>query len=198
MHPWWADKVESGWQNQLTEVLKSTRSGVGEIGLDGARDIDKSLQIQLFTDQLDMAKQLCRPASIHCVKMWGKLLEILKQYYPADTGFMVHGYYGSVETAQQLVRLGGYISFNAMGLGQRRKKITTDLIRCVPLDKILVETDSPYGMSDYLSDHKTENNEPANLPKIVEGLADLIGIEPNELADITTTNALEFTKCIIE
>ena len=144
VHPWYADKLPGDWYETLQNFLKSNpASGVGEVGLDKARKVDLARQTEVFHRQLEIAGRLSRPLAIHCVQAWSDLVNILKRSLPAKTRFMVHSFMGSPQILKQLLELGGYISFSWKSL-QRDTEESIALMRSVPLDRLLLETDFPY------------------------------------------------------
>lgn len=144
VHPWYADKVVSGWDAVLEHFLKKTEAGIGEVGLDKLRtEIDWRKQIEVFQRQLQIAKELSKPLAIHCVRAWGDLLLLLKQHLSSGMRFMTHSYRGSLEVMRELLDLGAYISFSWKSF-QHQTGTVNDLIKEVPLERLLLETDFPY------------------------------------------------------
>ena len=144
VHPWYADKLPVDWYVTLEGFLKrSPAAGVGEVGLDKARNVDLARQTEIFHRQLEIAGRLARPLAIHCVRAWSDLVNILKRSLPAKTRFMVHSFQGSPQILKDLLSLGAYISFSWKSL-QRDTEESIALMRSVPLDRLLLETDFPY------------------------------------------------------
>ncbi len=144
VHPWYAEKLPADWYATLESFLKrNTGAGVGEAGLDKARNVDFARQTEVFHRQLEIAGRLARPLALHCVRAWSDLLNILKRSLPAKTRFMIHSYQGSREMLKEFLKLGGYISFSWKSL-QRDTEESIALMRDVPLDRLLLETDFPY------------------------------------------------------
>jgi len=144
VHPWYADKLPKDWYETLESFLKKNPgAGVGEIGLDKARNVDLARQSEVLHRQLEIAGRLARPLAIHCVRAWSDLLSILKRNLPAKARFMVHSFQGSAQVLKDLLTLGGYISFSWKSL-QRDTEESIALMRRVPLDRLLLETDFPY------------------------------------------------------
>jgi TatD DNase family protein len=162
VHPWYADQAGEGWAERLEHYLRQHGSGVGEIGLDrgrrpetrtvnssdqngrgkgalgGASLLDR--QKKIFSTQLKIAKRLGRPSVLHCVHAWGELLAMLRSHGAGR--FMVHSFSGSKEVMRELLDLGGFVSFSWKGLREGHKK-TEELVRSVPKDRLLLETDFP-------------------------------------------------------
>ena len=154
---------------------------VGEIGLDYYHEpYDKQKQIDVFIKQIEFAKEVKLPISIHSRDATGDMLKILKENKSKliYSGVM-HCYSGSVETAKELLNLGLYISF-AGPLTFKNANAILDVAKYVPNDMCLTETDSPY-----LAPHPLRGklNTPKNIPLIVNKLAELKNISEQDLAD---------------
>lgn len=194
VHPWYVEHVKDGWANELESLVKANRCGVGEIGLDFAKPIARQLQMDVFEKQLAAAARLGRPVSIHCVKAWAALTETLTNI-SALPPFMVHAFNGSAEIARELIRLGGYVSFNALSLTVNRLAKTNQLLRSLPADRILFETESPFGLNkavDFLGIKSDQVNEPASLPQIVSYAARLAQKEVEVFAEMLYENSKRF------
>ncbi|MBU0663990.1 MAG: TatD family hydrolase [Proteobacteria bacterium] len=139
IHPWFAENAGTGWEKRLQGLLAQIPAGIGETGLDRCCRADFSRQQHIFETQLQMASELKRPLVIHCVKAWGKLLEILEGYASPLPPMMIHSFAGSRETLQRLLRIGCFISFSG------RLAADSKLHPCflaTPLANLLLETDS--------------------------------------------------------
>ncbi|MFA5160494.1 MAG: TatD family hydrolase [Candidatus Omnitrophota bacterium] len=144
VHPWFAEKLPADWYVTLEGFLKrNPAAGVGETGLDKARNVDFARQTEVFHRQLEIAGRLARPLAIHCVRAWSDLLNILKRSLPPKTRFMIHSYQGSREMLRDFLSLGAYISFSWKSL-QRDTEESIALMRDVPVNRLLLETDFPY------------------------------------------------------
>ena len=88
LHPWFVSERSSNWKETLTTYLKENQSGVGEIGLDHwLEPRDEADQVKVFTEQLELARDFNRPVTIHCLKAWDLLLEVLRMQEPLPCGF---------------------------------------------------------------------------------------------------------------
>jgi len=144
VHPWYVEKLPTDWYETLQNYLKSNpAAGVGEVGLDKSRNVDFARQTEVFHRQLEIAGRLARPLAIHCVRAWSDLLNVLRRSLPAKTRFMIHSYQGSPQMLKDFLSLGGYISFSWKSV-QRDTEESIALMRKVPLDRLLLETDFPY------------------------------------------------------
>ncbi|MDD3815537.1 MAG: TatD family hydrolase [Desulfocapsaceae bacterium] len=138
IHPWFAEHAERGWEERLRGMLKKIPAGIGETGLDKCCRTDFSAQQQIFTTQLQIASELKRPLVIHCVKAWGKLLEILEAYIYQLPPMMIHSFSGSREILQRLIRLGCFISFSGRLIADSKLH---PCFLATPLANLLLETD---------------------------------------------------------
>ncbi|GLT59750.1 hypothetical protein SLA2020_325510 [Shorea laevis] len=146
VHPWYVEERSPAWFNTLKELLETTPSAsVGEIGLDkGSRgkQIDFTSQVEVFQQQLQLAKELKKPASVHCVRAFGDLLQIMKDLGPFPEGVILHSYLGSAEMVPEFANLGAYFSFSGYlkHMKQQKAKI---MLKAIPSERILLESDAP-------------------------------------------------------
>ena len=138
LHPWHLSTVKSGWQNHLQEYLhKFPQAVIGECGLDGIKpEIDG--QQQLFAEQIKLAKEYQRPVVIHAVKAV-PLLEKFWKELPKK--FVFHGFNGKAELLQKILKTGGYIG---IGAGLLKSSKAEEILKQIPADKLLFESDAPY------------------------------------------------------
>lgn len=173
---------EPGWLGRLEEFLRRSPCCVGEIGLDGLAGLPG--HEEAFAAQLELAARYGRPAVIHCVKSWGKLLEVLRAVKPAV--FMLHAYSGSPELVRELAALGGYFSFGGELLDPRRQKLRAALA-AAPEDRLLFETESPDpGGLPW-------RRGPAALPEVAAAAAELLGRGAEDLGELSCRNFSRFT-----
>lgn len=146
LHPWHiASKTVDSDLARLATVLQDDHCLCGEIGLDRLCDTDFTLQEDVFIRQLDLAMATDSFIAIHCVKAWGRLLEIL-QGYRGRIAFMIHGFQGSKEVMERLVAMGGMISFSDRVMTASPSK-GREVLRATPLENLLLETDFPFQKS---------------------------------------------------
>lgn len=160
---------------------------IGEIGLDyyWEKDRDKrGLQRRIFIKQLDLARQLALPVCIHNREAHGDTMEIIKKEGKGIRGVM-HCFSGSLETALELVKLGWYIGVDGPLTFKNAAKLP-EIIRQIPLERILVETDCPYMAP---SPMRGKRNEPAFVRYVAEKLAEFRGVDFEEIQRQTTINA---------
>lgn len=190
LHPWFI-KRRSAQCFQTLEKLLTTypQASVGEIGIDHAlENRDDADQEAVFLAQLEIARKFDRPATIHCRRAWGRLIELLDQFGELPRGLLIHCFGGSAEVAAELVKRGAYISFSGSITRPNAKKAGA-AIRAVPDDRILIETDAPDLLPHNIS---ADFNEPANLRHVLAKAAELRGVPEESLAELTFRNAERF------
>lgn len=132
--------------DNLKEFFQSTpAASVGDIGIDKGshgKKIDFHDQVEVFHLQLQLAKELKRPASIHCVRAFGDLFDILKSEGPFPAGVLLHSYLRSAELVLEFAKLGAYFSFSGFLMSMKESK-AKKMLKSAPLDRILLETDAP-------------------------------------------------------
>lgn len=183
---------EAKWQ--LEQWLKNKDElgivAVGEIGMDyHYDDCSPAFEAMAFIYQMGLAYRYDLPAVIHERDVCEDTLFILKSLYDQhllrEAPGVLHCFSGSVETAKILLDMGFYLGFDGPITFKNARK-APDVIRMCPLDRLLVETDSPY-MAPV--PHRGHRNEPAYVKYVVEEMARLKEISAEEMARITTENA---------
>lgn len=187
LHPWFVSGRTPRWFEKLEGMIRETRAGVGEIGLDYlVRDADREDQAEVFVRQLRLASAYHRPVSIHCRKAWGTLMEILKKEGGLPRGGVIHSFSGSKEMVRELEKMGAYISFSGSVTRLANKK-AEEAVKAVSAERLLVETDAPYIMP---SGMEGDCNEPANITRVLSRVAEIRGEKEEELAETTFHNAM--------
>lgn len=190
VHPEEAFPFTQADDDRLAAWAGETRVvAVGEIGLDyyWEKDQDKrQLQRDIFIRQLALARDLNLPVCIHDREAHGDLLKILQTEGKGNRG-VVHCFSGSLEIARELLKLGWYLGVDGPVTYKNAKK-GLEVVREIPLDRLLLETDSPY-----LTPHpyRGRRNEPGLVRLVAEKIAELREIPLAELAEQTTRNARE-------
>jgi TatD DNase family protein len=182
-----AGATEADWSAIVELAGRPEVVAIGETGLD--RYWEKTpfwLQQEWFGRHLELADRLDRPVVIHCRDCTGELIEQLRALGRPVRGVQ-HSFTGTWEDARTFLDLGLYLSFAGM-LTYTNKALEAlrDVAARVPLDRILVETDSPY-----LSPHpyRGKTNEPARVAVTARRLAEVRGLPPEQVAQVTTDNA---------
>lgn len=142
IHPWYIDNLPSDWESRLFDYLKHHQSFVGECGLDFEKPSHETQEV-LFATQIHMAIELGRPLNIHCRKAWHRLFPLLKPAINKIPGFVVHAYSQNRDIAMQIATYGGFVSFACHILRPWNQSRYQRLITEIPLETILIETDTP-------------------------------------------------------
>lgn len=189
-HPWFIDQATKDWQMELESFLDILPATIGEIGLDRSKKgIDFENQQLFFRSQLEIAKQRSLAVTIHCTEAWGALVETLSNTRH-KSGFLLHSYSGSVELIPSLLKLGAFFSFPGSYLHEKKQKRCATFSQ-IPIERILIETDSPhqrlpelldsYQLKDQASN--TIINHPGNLISIYRGFAEIFNVEIERLSE---------------
>jgi TatD DNase family protein len=196
-HPWSVKERTPRWQAELKRFLDAVPSVIGEIGLDKwIKDFDWPAQEEVFVWQLRLAAKRNLPVSIHCLKAWGPLLEILRREARPACGFLLHSYGGAAELIPELVKLGAYFSLPGYFAHERKARQRETFLR-VPLDRLLIETDAPDQLLPEERNHfpifdegGKPLNHPANLRAVYEFAAELLELPLEKLAAQVEANFL--------
>jgi TatD DNase family protein len=191
LHPWFVSQRSPGWFQTLENHLAAWPSAVGEIGLDRWKPgLPYDGQEEVFLAQLRLATDRSLPVTIHCLKAWGRLYDLLRENPLPKRGFLLHSYGGSTEMVQPLAKLGAYFSFPGY-FAHDRKARQRDAFRQVPIDRLLIETDAPdQPLPDARVSHPLGQalNHPANIGAVYEATADALGQAPETLCDQVENN----------
>ncbi len=198
LHPWYVNTVGIDWKAAFKECINSGKCAVGEIGLDRwIENYDTDAQKEAFLFQFRYARKAELPVSIHCLRAWGLLLDILEKEGPYEPGFLLHSYGGPKEMIDSFVALGARFSFSGYFAWEGKQK-RQDSFLAVPWDRLLIETDAPDMLGP--EEVRTEStydpegeaiNSPSNLIKIYDFVANMRGVAVEELAEIVDTNFRE-------
>ena len=159
---------------------------VGEIGLDYYWDEpERPVQRKWFCRQLELAREVKLPVVIHSRDAAKDTLTIMKEMHAEEIGGVIHCFSYSKEMAEEYLKLGFYIGVGGVVTFNNAKKLK-EAVEFLPMDKILLETDSPY-----LSPvpNRGKRNSSLNLPYIARQIAELKGISYEQVVEITNRNA---------
>jgi len=194
LHPWFVDDAYEDAVSDLENRLDESLAPIGEIGLDRwIQKYDIELQKAAFISQLRLAKRKNVPVTIHCLRAWGMLLEILQEEGPLETGFLLHSYGGPVEMVPRFSDIGAYFSISGY-FALEDKKRKWEAFRVAPLDRLLVETDCPdmLGPGSVCPERLNNGaNVPSNLIGIYEFASELLGMDSIEFRKIVGSNFLQ-------
>jgi TatD DNase family protein len=158
---------------------------VGEIGLDYHYDFSpRDVQQSVFREQLRLARTLDRPVVIHTREADADTVTILTEEGQGSLPGVFHCFTGTPELARAGLDLGFYISLAGIVTFPKAAELR-ETVRAVPIDRLLVETDSPFLAP---VPYRGTRNEPAHVTRVVATLAELYGMDPEELSARTTAN----------
>lgn len=172
------------------ELSRNIYIGVGEIGLDFYWDSTfEKEQLDAFETQLEWAKQLQLPLSIHCRNAFDPMARILENKQDGTLKGVMHCFTGTQEEARTYLDLGFHLGLG--GVTTYKNCAVKDYLCNIPLNRIVLETDAPY-----LSPvpHRGKRNEPAFMVATAQKLAEIYQVTLEEIAVITTTNAKSIFK----
>ena len=199
VHPWWIARLseadERCWEEKLRELLlRYPIAGVGECGLDSnvRREVDADRQVALLRGHIAIASEFRRSVTIHCVGMWGKLLEVLtssSQDGLQPMSYVLHSCNSMpADMVQSFSRIDSlYFSLSA---GRFDNPKFRRLVNAISVNKLLLETDSPDQLASPLRG-RFGSNEPSLLPYECFRVAQFLGIEHDVLARTTSENAVK-------
>lgn len=188
VHPHSASEWDEHSYGELKVLAKEEKVvGIGEIGLDYHYDFSpRDAQKQVFARQMELAQDVSLPVIIHSREATQDVMDILRKF-PKVSG-VLHSFSGSVETMREVLDMGYYISLSGVVTFKNAKK-TVEVAAEVPLDRLLIETDSPY-MTPV--PHRGKRNDPSYVKHTARKIAEIRGMEPEELEEATTENAKAF------
>lgn len=162
---------------------------IGEIGLDYHYDNSpRKVQREWFIKQIELANELKLPIIIHDRDAHGDTFEIIQKYRNPEIGCVLHCYSGNVELAREYVKMGCYISLSGTVTFKNNKK-TKQVAREIPLDRLFIETDSPYMAP---TPHRGERNDPSLVQFVADTIAVEKGISYETVCETTKNNAKRF------
>lgn len=187
VHPHEVTNLSEKDMDKLKEACVNTKvKAIGEIGLDYFYDYSpRDLQKKWFIRQIELAKEVNMPIVIHDRDAHADTMDILKTEDVRDIGGEFHCYAGSVEMAREILDWGMYIAFGG-SLTFKKSVKPVEVAKYVPLDRILIETDSPYLTPE---PHRGKRNSSLYIKYVAEKLAEIKGIAVEEIEHITTENA---------
>ncbi len=193
IHPHDASQVEEAVMEELGKLARRKKVvGVGETGLDFFRDRSpRDLQEKSFRLHLALAGETGQPVVIHVRDAYPRALEILEEEGIPPRGGVVHCFSGSARDAEAFLDMGLFLSFTGTVTyeGRKNRAWAEEILRLVPLERLMVETDCPY-----LTPHplRGQRNEPAHVRLVAERIAAIKGLSPDDVARVTTRNAVRF------
>lgn len=188
------------FNEKTIEILKTLLSkehvvSIGECGLDFNRDLSpRNVQERVYEAQLQLAIDVQKPLFLHERDAFKRFIDITKQYMDKLPKGVVHCFTGTVEEAKTYLDMGMYIGITG-SISDRRFPQLMDVAKYIPMDRLMIETDSPYMMPRNLPRKEIKvdrRNEPAYLPWVAQSIAEAKGLTLKEVADGTTETTKKF------
>lgn len=161
---------------------------IGEIGLDYHYDnIDRLVQQKWFSRQMELAREIELPIVVHSRDAAKDTLDIMRESKADEIGGVIHCYSYSTETARDFLNMDFYFGIGGVVTFKRARKLK-EAVEYIPLDKIVLETDSPYLTPE---PHRHHRNSSINLTFVAEAIAEIKNISVDKVYEITWENALK-------
>jgi len=184
-HPHGAKDVDGLVLSEL-ERLAEHAVAVGEIGLDYYRDLSpRDVQRRVFAEQLELAKRLDLPVCLHNRESTDDLLAIVRAAGSTHRG-VVHSFLGDADLATEFLDLGLHLAVGGP-ITFPKNGALREAVRRIPMDRLLIETDCPYLTP---VPYRGRRNEPSYVRYAAEAIAEVNGIDPDEVARATTENTM--------
>lgn len=193
VHPHHATDLDAGQRQELSELARAPEVvAVGECGLDYFRNFSpRDAQLDAFRAQLDLAVELQKPVFLHQRDAHEDFVAILRDYRPRLVGGVAHCFTAGLDEANAYLALDLYIGITGWLCDERRGLHLREVVRQIPANRLLIETDAPYLLPRSLDPRpKSRRNEPKYLPDVLRAVADARGESIELLAAATTANAL--------
>jgi len=192
IHPEFANELDDTIERIEKLAIENEKiKAIGEIGLDYHWEDNppRDVQRRAFIEQIEMAKRIDLPICIHSRDADQETMDILKDTKSFDSiPVLMHCFSGSEEIAKQYIKLGAWISI-AGPVTYKNNRKTIEVVSSVPLDRLLIETDSPYLTPE---PHRGHSNTPANVKYTAAKVAEIKNLSLEEIAEETFNNACRF------
>jgi TatD DNase family protein len=195
VHPHHAGELRADDLSRLRELLGAPEvAAAGECGLDYFRNFSTHEdQERAFRAQLELAVECRKPVFLHQRDAHDAFVAILRDYLPRLTGGVAHCFTGEERDLRDYLDLGLSVGITGWICDERRGQHLRDLVRLIPLDRLMAETDAPYLLPRDLNPKPSHRrNEPKYLPHVVKTIAICRGESYGTVAAATTLNALQF------
>jgi len=192
VHPHDADGVSDDYLAQLMQLAKQPQvKAIGECGLDFNRNFSApEQQLIVFKEQINLAADLNMPLFLHQRDAFSPWFAELKPFINRIPAMVAHCFTGNEKELEQCIAANMYIGITGWLCDERRGKELQEIVKLIPLNRLLIETDAPYLTPRTIRPRpKSSRNEPSYLPYIVQQIADITAIDPDEIACQTSINA---------
>jgi TatD DNase family protein len=191
IHPHEARLATEAHFEKLAELARNPKViAWGEIGVDYHYDYSpKDVQLTVFRRQMELARAAKLPIIIHCREAWADCLQLLESdWRSAGLGGIFHCFTGTLEEARRGVEMGFVVSF-AGNMSYPKAQNLRDVARDLPMDRLLIETDSPFLAPQ---PYRGKRNEPAYVAEVARSLGSVRNLPGDEVARITADNFRRF------
>lgn len=190
VHPHSATQLDDRAIDTLRDLAKEEKViAIGEIGLDFYYDNSpRDVQRSAFKAQIELAKKLKLPLVIHSREADGETFDILKEAQDGDLKVLLHCYSGSAELALRYLELGFYLSLGGP-VTFKNARVPKEVAEIVPLDRLVIETDSPYLTPE---PYRGKRNEPMFVKYVAKQIAEIKNITIEEVIKATNENTKMF------
>jgi TatD DNase family protein len=193
VHPHHAADLDAAQLQAIAELAQRPEVvAVGECGLDYFRNFSpREAQLKAFTEQLELAVQLRKPVFLHQRDAHEDFLAVLRRYRQQLVGGVAHCFTAGIDEARAYLEMDLHIGITGWICDERRGHHLREVVKHIPADRLLIETDAPYLLPrDLQPKPQTRRNEPMYLPHVLMALAEARGESVDKLAEVTTDNAL--------
>ena len=194
-HPHHANEINSDSIKKMRILVQDLKpSSIGETGLDFFRNLSTlEEQIFAFEEQIKLSIEFNKPLFLHQRDAHNEFIKIIMKYKNDINKAVVHCFTGTQKQLDTYLNLGFCIGLTGWICDERRNVELRKSIKNIPLDRLMIETDSPYLIPrNLIIKPKNNRNEPSYLPHIAKEIADIINIDLSKLIDITYKNSISF------
>lgn len=194
IHPHDVDKMDEGVLDKIRKLSNNSKVvAIGEIGLDYYYDNSpRDTQRYWFEQQIELAKELNLPIIIHDRDAHEDTINIIKKTKVKQVGGVFHCFTGSAQMAMDMIQQNLYIAIGGAVTFKNARK-TIEVVKAVPLENLLVETDCPYLSPE---PYRGKRNNSSYLVHVVQKIAEIKGISESEVAETTLINAKKVFRLI--
>lgn len=192
IHPHDADNANGDYISQLMRLAASPYvKAIGECGLDFNRNFSTpDNQLTVFKAQIELASKLGMPLFLHQRDAFEPWFIELKPFINQIPAMVAHCFTGNKKELMQCLDAGMYIGITGWLCDERRGKDLQEILSLIPMERLLIETDAPYLLPRTIKPRpKSNRNEPSYLPYIVDKIANITALDPEEIACQTSMNA---------